>query len=119
MCCLLLGVSAAGQQKALFPYLCCVQPPQYVSMNEGLADRIVSGAEEGHLCSICFEILNVPRQCRNGHIFCLECLRTALRYMGASIVTEHLVPAPPCNPPPQGGEPSLGPKTIENTGRRS
>ena len=25
-------------------------------------------------CRICFEILDTPRQCRNGHLFCLECI---------------------------------------------
>jgi hypothetical protein len=29
-------------------------------------------------CCICFNILSTPRQCRNGHLFCFQCVRQCL-----------------------------------------
>ena len=33
---------------------------------------------ERYLCGICLNVLNEPRQCQNGHCFCLECFNLAL-----------------------------------------
>src|SRR5689334_20102731 len=44
-----------------------------------LETLIVDGeSAEELMCNICLEVLENPRQCRNGHLFCMECITPAL-----------------------------------------
>src|SRR5687768_5436541 len=49
------------------------------SLNGGFpCDWIVNAVSEDLKCSICFEVLNDPHQCKNGHCFCKTCLFSSL-----------------------------------------
>ena len=39
-------------------------------------DDFADEVDEEYLCCICFGVLNSPRSCKNGHMFCKRCIET-------------------------------------------
>jgi len=39
-----------------------------------------SGIYKHYVCSICMDVCNMPRQCKDGHLFCFECIQRQIEH---------------------------------------